>query len=155
MARFRGLQQNVFDYTIYTDGAYSRQNDEGAYAYVMLDKEGKEIKTGAWKIHYETNQRAELKAIIKAISHLPEDAMTVRVISDSLYALNTLAGFWRRRANTDLFDKFEEVLADKKDGFRVFYEWVKGHSGNHYNEMCDRLCTEILGYDCIYEYKDK
>ena len=32
------------DYTIYTDGCYSRNNDEGAFAFVILDSEEREVK---------------------------------------------------------------------------------------------------------------
>lgn len=31
-------------YTIYTDGAYSRQHDEGAFAYVIFNYENAEIE---------------------------------------------------------------------------------------------------------------
>ena len=146
------MDKKQFDYIIYTDGAYSRQHDEGAFAYVMLDAmQEKVVKQGAWKIQRETNNRAELKAIIAAIYHLPQEAKSVKVVSDSQYALNTLSGRWGRNANKDLFDKFEEIIANHP--IDIFYEWVKGHSGDIYNEICDQLCVNVLGYDPVDEYK--
>lgn len=139
-----------YDYYIYTDGAYSRKHDEGAFAYVMLNSNGKEIKRGAWKITHETNNRAELKAIITAIHHLPDDAKKVKIFSDSQYALNTLFGFWGRSANVDLFDVFERVK--RKKDVEIAYAWVKGHSGDKYNDLCDKLCNDVLGYDANAEF---
>lgn len=118
----------MFDYVVYTDGAYSRKNNEGSFAYVTLDSKENVVKKGAWKITDETNNRAELKAIIAALHHLPENAKNVCVYSDSQYALFTLFGSWARNANTDLFDVFEDVM--QKRDLQVRYEWVKGHSGN-------------------------
>ena len=48
-------------YIIYTDGAYSQMNDEGAYAFVILTELNNEVKRFAKKITHETNNRAELK----------------------------------------------------------------------------------------------
>lgn len=141
----------LYDYIIYTDGAYSQQHDEGAFAYVMLDGFGHFIKKkGAWKITGETNNRAELKAIITGLYHLPIDAQYVKVISDSQYALNTLSGKWGRNANQDLFKVFDDIMALHK--YKVTYEWVKGHSGDEYNEMCDKMCNDKLGYDANAEF---
>ncbi len=138
------------DYTIYTDGAYSRKHNEGAFAYVMLDKDGNEVKRFSKKIANETNNRAELKAIIAGIYHLPAGAKRIKVISDSQYALHTLFGTWARNANNDLFDKFDEIMKHKK--FEVEWAWIRGHSGNKYNELCDKLCNDVLGYDANEEY---
>ena len=55
-------------YIIYTDGAYSQMNDEGAYAFVILTELNNEVKRFAKKITHETNNRAELKAVINAYS---------------------------------------------------------------------------------------
>ena len=139
-------------YIIHTDGAYSRLNDEGAFAYVICDGNDLELKRNAWKITGETNQRAELKAIIAAIHHLPKDASYAKVISDSLYALNTLSGKWGRNANLDLFDSFERVMRGK-GGLKIEWQWVKGHSGDKYNELCDKMCNDVLGYDCNKEFE--
>lgn len=138
-------------YVIYTDGAYSRKNDEGAFAYVIINKDGIVIKKGAWKIEHETNNRAELKAIIAALHHLPQSARFAKVRSDSQYALNTLFNGWARNANKDLFDAFERVMGERK--LSVKASWVKGHSGDKYNEICDQMCNEVLGYDANAEYE--
>lgn len=136
-------------YIIYTDGAYSMQNDEGAYAFVILTELNNEVKRFAKKITHETNNRAELKAIINAIIQLPRDATDVIIYSDSQYSLNTLSGKWKRKLNKDLFDIWDDVI--KERGLTIEYKWVRGHNGNEYNELCDKLCNEALGYDANAE----
>lgn len=138
-------------YTIYTDGAYSKQHDEGAFAYVILNGENAEIERNAYKITKETNNRAELKAIIAAVNRLPDDATDVCVFSDSQYALNTLSGKWKHSSNLDLFVVWDKVLEKKQ--VNIEYNWVRGHDGNTYNELCDKLCNAVLGYDANAEFE--
>lgn len=136
-------------YVIYTDGAYSMQNDEGAYAFVILTELNNEVKRFAKKITHETNNRAELKAIINSIIQLPRDATDVIIYSDSQYSLNTLSGKWKRKMNLDLFKLWDDILHERN--VNIEYNWVRGHNGNEYNELCDRLCNEALGYDANAE----
>jgi ribonuclease HI len=139
------------EYTLYTDGAYSVLHNEGAFAFVIL-KDGEEIKRMAGKIIGETNNRAELKAIIAGVFKLPSDATSVRIVSDSMYALNTLSGSWSRISNTDLFEVWNKKVLSKRKNLKMEFLFVKGHSGDVYNELCDRLCVEKLGYDPREEY---
>lgn len=139
------------DYIIHTDGGYSQKYNVGAFAFVICDEKDNELKRGAWKIENETNNRAELKAIIAALHNLPNDAKSVIVISDSQYALNTCSGNWKRKLNKDLFAIHDEIV--KKRGLKVSYEWVKGHDGDYYNELCDKLCNEVAGFDLNEEYR--
>lgn len=139
------------DFVIYTDGGYSNKHNVGAFAYVMLDGNGGFFRSGSYKITNETNNRAELKAIITAVYHLPKKDAEVEINSDSMYSINTLSGKWSRNANTDLFEVWDRVLKEKTP--RLTFNWVKGHSGNEYNEMCDKMCSEIAGMDLNAEFK--
>jgi ribonuclease HI len=138
-------------YIVYTDGAYSQMNDEGAYAFVILTELNNEVKRFAEKITHETNNRAELKAIIAALHQLPQDAKKVLVESDSQYALMTLFGSWSRKKNEDLFDVYENIISKRR--FVIEWSWVKGHSGDTFNEMCDEMCNQVLGYNANEEYE--
>lgn len=140
-----------YDFILYTDGGYSRVNDCGAFAYIMLDGDGSELKSFAKKIDHETNNRAELKAIIAGLYHIPKDNAKVLVKSDSQYALYTCKGDWARNKNNDLFEIHDRIVRERN--FDVTYEWVKGHSGNQYNERCDRMCNEAVGFDLNKEFE--
>ena len=139
-------------YIIYTDGAYSKKHDEGAFAFIILNENEQEVRRYAQKIVNETNNRAELLAIMAGVYNVPDDATYVMVYSDSQYALNTLFGTWKREANKDLFEVWENrVLVARPRGI-LNHEWIRGHSGNEYNELCDQMCKDILGYDPSEEY---
>lgn len=147
-------KRKLYDYIIHTDGAYSRLNDEGAFAYILCDGSDNMIDRRGWKQNSNTggtNNRMELKAIIAAIQNLPKDAKVIRVESDSQYALNTLSGRFQRRKNLDLFDIYENIIAGKE--LDITWKWVRGHNGDKYNELCDEICNLILGYDPSQEYK--
>jgi len=130
-------------YTVFTDGGYSMSKDKGAFAYIILDENFNVIEKRAYFIRHESNNRAELKAIIAAVHRLPSDADYVRIYSDSKYALNTLAGWWSRRKNKDLFEVWKKVQ-DAHKNMLPSYKWVKGHDGDKYNEMCDQMCTSAI-----------
>lgn len=139
-----------YDYIIHADGAYSRKRDEGAFAFVICNGYDEQVIKKAYKIKHETNNRAELKAIIAALYQLPQDAKKVLVESDSQYALMTLFGSWARKKNEDLFDVYENIISERR--FVIEWSWVKGHSGDTFNEMCDEMCNQALGYDANEEY---
>ena len=130
-------------YLAYTDGGYHLYKNEGAYAFVIL-QDGKIIHKGSRVIRNESNNRAELKAILDAVSWCPDKAEII-VRSDSQYAINTLNGTWKRRKNTDLFEEWDRIVTFKE--VTVTLEWVHGHNGDKYNEMCDHMCDEAVGYD--------
>lgn len=44
-------------------------------------------------------------------------------------------------------------MMSKRTHLIVECQWVRGHSGNEYNEMCDQMCNEILGYDVNAEFE--
>jgi len=136
------------EYTIYTDASYSRLRSEGAFAFIILQGD-KEVLRMAGKTTdaKDNNNRCELKAIIAAVYKVPHDATKIRIISDSLYALNTLNRKYKRRANKDLFELWDKRIMPFCT--EIDFEWlfVKGHTGDEYNELCDSLCIEKLGYN--------
>lgn len=140
----------MFDYEIYTDGGYSMQADLGAFSYVIL-QDGQEIKRFAQKIVHETNNRAEIMAIMESVLSLPNGS-SVAVYSDSQYALGVLSGGYKANKNTDLVFRYRKQV--KKRGIVVEYNWVRGHSGNEWNEVCDALCNEAAGVDLNYRPMD-
>jgi ribonuclease HI len=81
-----------------------------------------------------TNNKMELQAVIEGLRFIkPKEEC--KIYSDSLYVINCAMGKWKRKANQDLWEEYEKVSLNKK----VDFEWVKGHSGNEYNEKVDKM----------------
>lgn len=130
--------------TVYTDGACSGNPGPGGWAWIVPDgpfASGAEPKT--------TNQRMELAAVLDAIGSLSGG---VEVISDSAYVVNCFRDRWwegwlRRGwmnsnrkpvANRDLWEPLVEEV-NRRD---IVFRWVKGHSGDRWNDLADRLAVE-------------
>ncbi len=151
------MQKDVFlmKVTIYTDGA-ARNNSEGPGGYgaviIYTDKEGmehkKELSAGFDKT---TNNRMELMGAIAAFENLNRPC-EVDFFSDSKYLtdafnLKWIEGWksngWKNSKkdpvkNRELWERLLEAI----DIHTVKWNWVKGHDGNEFNELCDKLATE-------------
>jgi len=101
-----------------------------------------------------TNQRMEIMAALEALRTLVDDGPAdILVVSDSTYVVNCFKDRWwqgwQRRgwrnsqnkpvANQDLWEPLIE-LAVASDT-RVTFRWVKGHSGDRWNDRVDELAT--------------
>jgi len=103
-------------------------------------------------IGHGTNQIAELTAAIEGLSLIPEGARA-ELVSDSQYVLKGLTEWrkgWERNgmrnskkelvANLELWKRLYQVA----DARTVVTRWIKGHSGDKYNEQADVLVGEAL-----------
>lgn len=99
-----------------------------------------------------TNQRMEITAALEALRWCEDD--DIEIISDSTYVVKCFtdrwwAG-WKRRgwknsqgkpvANRDLWEQLIEVALDETK--TITFTWVKGHSGDRWNDVVDELATE-------------
>ena len=143
---------------IFTDGGCSGNPGPGGWAYVMvLDTfQGRTIAAqnkGAEKD--TTNNRMELTAVISALRalkamDLPRKAV---VITDSQYVQKGITEWirvWKRNSwrtsdkkpvkNQDLWMELDSLAGE----FSITWEWVRGHAGNEYNELCDSMTQEAI-----------
>ncbi len=143
------------DIVIYTDGGCSGNPGPGGWGAVIL-ADGKELRLSGGE-HNTTNNRMELMAAISALStvaNTPDfNNRPVSVYADSQYVKNGITSWitnwkkngWRTAAkkpvlNQDLWQKLDAL----NSSLNVSWNWVKGHAGIEYNEVCDQLCqTEI------------
>ena len=134
---------------VYTDGACSGNPGPGGWAWVEPE--------GAWAAGasaHTTNQRMEITAALEALRTLTADgASDVDVVSDSTYVVNCFKDRWwqgwQRRnwknsqnkpvANRDLWEPLIELAVSSESN--VTWRWVKGHSGDPWNDRVDELAT--------------
>ncbi len=130
---------------VYTDGACLGNPGPGGWAWVVPDGpfgSGCDGKT--------TNQRMELTAALEAVRAFD---CPLLVVSDSTYVVHCFSdGWWEnwlRRgwlnkarkpvANRDLWEPLIDAYRARDD---VDFQWVKGHSGDRWNDEADRLAME-------------
>lgn len=140
-------------WTVYTDGACAPTNPGPAgWGAVVLRPKTLEPLPFYGYIGPGTNQIAEITAAIEGLARVPEKAV-VELVSDSQYVLKGLTEWrkgWERKgwrnskgepvANLELWKK----LFDIADARTVTTRWVRGHTGDLYNEMADSLANRAL-----------
>lgn len=130
---------------IFTDGSCLGNPGKGGIG-VLLRYKGHE-KTLSKGFQLTTNNRMELLAVIEALSLLKEQCQVV-LASDSQYMKNGIQKWmhnWKRNnwqtsnktpvKNQDLWIRLDKAIAPHQ----LEWQWVKGHSGHHENEICDEL----------------
>ncbi|MFL2804540.1 MAG: ribonuclease H [Dehalococcoidia bacterium] len=116
---------------IYTDGACIGNPGPGGWGVVILQENDNIFLSGGEK--NTTNNRMEITAVIEGLKNV--DSKDLTVYSDSTYVINTITKGWKKNKNQDLWEILEKLVSEKN----VKWEWVKGHSGNEFNEKADKL----------------
>jgi ribonuclease HI len=140
---------------VYTDGACRGNPGPGGWAWAVP---GGRFASGADP--HTTNQRMEITAVLEALRALTDtgapDLKTtsgIEVVSDSTYVVRCFTDRWwegwRRRnwknsqkkpvANRDLWEPLLELALSPR--VPVTFRWVKGHSGDRWNDRVDELAT--------------
>lgn len=128
---------------MYTDGACSGNPGPGGWGWVI--PEGEAAYGGAEET---TNQRMELTAALEAVKAIPGP---LHIVSDSTYVVNCFRDNWwqgwlkrgwknsQRKpvANRDLWEPLIELYQERD----VTFAWVKGHSGDRWNDRADELAV--------------
>lgn len=123
-------------YKIYTDGSCLKNpNGPGGWCFVLIDNDHDWIMSDGDPS--TTNNRMELKAVIESLKMIKEKESCI-IYSDSKLVINCATGIWKRNKNLDLWKEYDIISKNKI----ITYEWVKGHSGNKYNEIVDKFAKE-------------
>lgn len=138
-------------WVVYSDGACAKNPGPAGWGAVVI-AQGGEAQGFSGYLGHGTNQIAELSGAIEGLARVPEGA-SVELVSDSQYVLKGLTE-WRRGwesrnfvnskgdpvANLALWKRLYAV-ADKR---KVATRWVRGHTGDRFNEMADALATTAV-----------
>ena len=125
---------------VYTDGAYSSSRDMGGFAFVVLENKEK-IHSYFFNEPNTTNNRMEIVAVLKALYWLKEVGKLneeIIIYTDSMYVIGSMTKNWKRNKNVDLFTELDNIYKQFKT---VVFMHIKGHSGDKYNELCDKLAV--------------
>ncbi|RVW02512.1 ribonuclease H family protein [Rhodococcus spongiicola] len=134
--------------TVSTDGSCLK-NPGGAIGWAWVNHAGPSMSGGEVS---GTNQVAELRALIEAIvAHPGSEALLIE--SDSQYAIKCASEWlpgWKRRGwktasggavqNLELIQGIDRAITERPGPVR--FRWVRGHVGNYFNEMADKLAGE-------------
>ena len=125
-------------YSAFTDGSSDNKNPlrPGGSAYIIFDSQGNEVKRASKGFKNTSNNRMEILAIISVVNSLPYGS-SVTIYSDSQYSINVLSGRWQASMNLDQVALYRRLVAEKN--IKVTFEWVRGHNGDVYNELCDQM----------------
>lgn len=149
----------------YTDGSSRGNPGRGGYGVVLMVPEKKYKKEFSQGFRLTTNNRMELLAAIVAMEKIKILKADLTIYTDSKYvcdAVNKKWVFaWERKQfagkkNADLWMRFLKSYRLHS----VKFNWVKGHTGDVWNERADRLATEAadsenLRIDSVYENENQ
>ena len=136
--------------TIYTDGACSGNPGKGGWGAILIYAKEKKYMSGSKQL--TTNNQMELTATIEALKAILKPS-NIALYTDSQYVKNGITSWifnWKKNgwktankkpvANKDLWIELEKYV----DFHSVNWFWVKGHSGDHYNEIADKLAIKAM-----------
>ena len=129
------LTTSTDKFEIYTDGACIGNPGPGGWGAVVLHGTMQQHLAGGEP--KTTNNRMEITAAIRGIDAAPPGS-DITVWSDSEYVIKTMTRGWKRKVNTDLWDQLDDAVSKRK----VSWEWVRGHSGDPFNELADKLARD-------------
>lgn len=127
---------------IYTDGAYSPLRDQGGVGIVITEN-NTEIRRYSKGYKGVTNNKMELLAIIIALIFVKEPLESLEIRTDSQYVIGCATMGWKRKKNVKLWNKFDEIFKEKQKLISnpITFNWVKGHSNNEFNNICDEIAV--------------
>lgn len=164
------LSEQIPTTHIFTDGACTnngKRNANAAWGFIVVDNNHRVLNKGSGPIpksEPQTNQRAELQALLNGLNAARQYPGFIKIWSDSQYSINCASVWgksWQRKGWTkqggviqhlDLVKQL--VSATEQMGHRLEYKWLKGHKGGSaqyefpwmFNHQVDSLATAALLY---------
>lgn len=144
------MQKNKI--TIYTDGAARGNPGPSGWGSVLIMKD-EEIELGG-RLDHSTNNIMELTAPIEAMKYLSKNKISgeVEIFSDSKYVIsginewihNWIKNGWRTANKKPVLNKeLWQELHILNEEFKPKWHYVKGHSGDKYNDRVDEIATSF------------
>jgi ribonuclease HI len=138
---------------VYSDGSATTVDKPGGWAWV-LSIDGEKFSEGSGYSPNATNNDMELEAAIQGLSAVLKwkndyggrtttleqlANLQVKLCSDSQLTLGWASGEYRFN-QLDKLDKYKQ-LRTLMEQLNASCRWIKGHSGDPFNDRCDRLAN--------------
>ena len=136
-------------FVIYTDGACIGNPGKGGWGAIIFDDSSKKIVLSGSE-EYTTNNKMELTATIKALKYLKHKS-NITIFTDSKYVIDGINNWilkwkhnnWKTANKKEVKNKELWLDLYKCISFHsVDWKWVKGHSGDPFNEEVDKIARE-------------
>ena len=156
---------------IYTDGSCNgngKAHNRGGFGVIVVDNDEKLLFNYNKRCENTTNNREEIKAILYSflnygVNIYNNDSFNIEVpvvYSDSNYCVQTFNEWMFGWANKGWI-KSDKKTPENLDLIQAYYDWyqkgyrielkkVKGHAGNKWNEVADKLATGELTTEEVY-----
>ena len=139
---------------IYTDGSCYLQDKEqpGGWAYAII-RDSEIIQSAKGQEFNTTNNRMEVRAALEGLKAAEDlkDRGAPTVITDSQFLVNSVTIWFQSKharrdpnATPGMLALDEMIVEIKERSLRlgVEFAWIKGHSGDLYNEFVDTLAGD-------------
>jgi len=137
---------------VYTDGAADNNAGIGGYGAVIFMNINGENRMRKFSSTYSyvdtTSNRMELRAVLAALTRIKRGPYLIDIYTDSTYCELMVSKLFkhyigRNYKNMDLLILIKEQIDRHYSyGSRVRVSWIRGHAGNPFNEMADKLAAE-------------
>ena len=136
--------------TIYSDGSFHQKLKTGGWASIIIHDEMVEEFYGKVEKTNSSN-RMEMLAIINALEKVQSsseitiftDYQTIAIGFSQKLVDKWKSNDWKSKHGKDILNKdLWKRIADLSTNHKIDWRWIPSHSGNFYNDYCDRLASE-------------
>lgn len=133
---------------IYVDGSFSLEKGNYSYGLIAI-KDGESIyeDCGAGEDVNAIalrNVSGEVLGSMKAVEYAIENGFEeVTIVYDYQGVESWAIGVWKR--NNPITQEYHRVMTEYKKKIKINFLKVKGHSGDKYNDIADKLAKKALG----------
>jgi ribonuclease HI len=128
---------------VFIDGSSKGNPGPGGAGIVIQDTTPKEIiGIHGIPLGTVTNNQAEFLALKHALIELKTQGLShdaFNILTDSQLVVGIFSQNWKARANLELVMEIRNLL---KEFPKLTFAYVRGHNGNHGNELADSLAQK-------------
>lgn len=125
--------------SVYSDGSsHARGGLPGGWGFVIVRDGADVLAAGGGNDPSTTNNVMEMTGALRGLLAAQALGLSgVELVSDSKYVLGMASGAYSPSTNHDLAAALKKTAREVSASFR----WVKGHSGDRWNERVDSIAT--------------